>query len=161
MADLAYRALDNIRMHMAAITPSETATSAPGRFREWTDTDNLPGDSSGSSRSYQLVWMGSGEDEGLSDGYSRLATHRIRLDVYYSSRHPADALMRIVMRDRSDIIKRLNVPTVNGTLVGYAGATSTPIGLYNRVRDEDELIRVGDIYILRMIWRCQIDETES
>jgi len=161
MSDLAYRVLDNIRMHLAAISPSETATSAPGRFREWIDNDNLPGDASGSSRLYQLAWLGSGPDEGVTDGYSRLATHRIRIDVFYSSRHPNDALQRLVMRDRSDIVKRLNVPTVNGSLVGYAGATTAPIGLYNRVRDDDELTRVDDLYILRMVWRCQIDETES
>jgi hypothetical protein len=159
---LAYRVLDNFRHLLDGISPSEVDVSAPSRFEEWFDNDTEPGDSTGSSRRYRLAWLGSGKDGPPFDGHSRTADHDILLEVFYSSRYPGDELSRIVMRDRHDIAKALNVgsPGVDSRL-GYSGSPSADIGLELRTRIEDRLERKGHLYYMRQLWRCQIRETEE
>jgi len=161
VAQLAYRVLDNFRMHLAAISPSEVSVSLNPRYVEYRDNDTLPGNSSGCSRLYMLFWLGSDDNTEATSGYNWLAWHRIQLDVFYSSQIPNDILQRAIMRDRWDINKRLLVGTSASALTGWAESPSSDFGLSHRVRESDELTREGELFVMRSVWRCQITETES
>lgn len=164
MASSANLVLDNFYWRIEAITPT---SSVVGRraFRRIDTLDIDPAQSSGLSRGFRVAWVASDEEhqvsgEGITDGlYNRAATHTFEVEVYYSTKLKWTDLHTVVLSDRHDLTKQLRDPD---TWVGYnASNTTTDIGIYDRIRESDELDTDDPGYwVLRQSWRVIINEVE-
>lgn len=150
----AYR---NLLWRMESITPTDTD---PARgFLFYSPRDFNPETARGTVRSFTLFWDGSDPDDEPTDITERVADHQFTVEVAYSTDYPLDKLNELVLSDRNDILKTLR--DTDG-FVGVSDAQPTKAtGIWSRVRTRDELDRGNsNIWYLRIVWRCKIQEAE-
>jgi hypothetical protein len=156
MATNLHRILQNFQWRIATTTP--TAGGRPFRL-----VDPLADEienTTGSLRKFYVAWSGSEEDLDLTDGYDRQAEHAISTVFHYpdATFENYGNLRDLVLQDRHDLIKTLRN---NDNRLGYdADNTTDAIGLWHRVRADDELDTGDAVWILTINWTCTISEVE-
>jgi len=162
-ADLVLR---NFYWKIAATTPT-TYTGARPAFRAVDPDDLDPERSSGLTRGFAVMWIGSGrehevEEAPITNGVDRVATHRYLVEVYYSAKYKWLDAQAIALQDRDAITAALRT---NTSLTGYnADNPSADLTATHRIREGDELITPaegGGVWRLRMTWVVPIYEDES
>lgn len=160
---------DLVRQNFVWRIESQTPTSSLLKPR-FTEIDPLRLDADQAAgvgeRSFSVYWLGSEEDnvvdgEGITDNENqRIAEHRYRVDIYYTTKLDYRDLQHAMLQDRHDITRLLRS---GDNIKGYnADNSSTELGLFNRIRESDELIMDDpDVWVYRATWRCTIEESEN
>lgn len=173
MAATLHRVRENFIYWIEQITP--TNTSAVDREFQWVDSARFSasGDSSGHARNFDVVWSPGEEDHIVGSQLvidalnSRIAEHMFVVRLFLPASWLSGDLHNVMLDDRHDVIKQLGDPA---KWVGYdASNTTTEIGLYDRVKVTEELVKEAadsddedeaDSYVLNMVFRCVVEETE-
>jgi len=164
MSTSAHLVLENFYWRLLGLTPAASATQATPAARFFECDPVLEG-VAGKVRGVVVTWLGSDEEhnvdgEPLVDPLTdRTATHRFRVEIYYSRMLRHRALQQLILQDRHDVTKDLRA---EASQVGYDDShTATNLGLYYRIREADELDESDPEHLTwRSIWRCVIQETE-
>ena len=147
----------NFAWRLENATPTSTFL-AKQRFQRIDPMRLDPGQGAGLLRAFSVAWLGSGGDEGATDGSSRLAIHTYEVRVYYPTKPRWDDLHALILSDRHDVIKRLRATDY---YAGYDDAhPTTSVGLFARIREQDSLEMGDDEWVYRSTWLCHIDEPE-
>lgn len=155
------RLIGNFVWRLESLSP--TAAGLPFRVYDPIKFGGDLGNETGNTRRFVVTWLEAEEDQDVTEGYSRTAYHYLELLVLYPTAIGShDAIQRMMLSDRHDIIKQLRNPAL---WVGYdADNPTTDLGLLNRWRVSDRLSFEGDddqLWELRMRWRCQVTEVET
>lgn len=157
MATLANRVFDNFVYQIEQISP--TCTLLRTLFTFFDPTRVKLDVNEGFARHFHVEWTDSDEDLPSSDSDRREAWHNYRMIVVYPLCLTHTEMHELIAKDRHDLIYRLRRKQY---CVGYdASNPTTEIGLLNRHRTGDELEKIGNIWMLRIGWRCKISEDES
>lgn len=157
MGSQADRVLRNFSWRVRSIAPTH---QRPGKRFAWYDPRRLDSDASPVCRLFNVRWLGDDDDgSSVTDMVERRALHRYRLDVLYPDEHESMLQQEIILQDRHDLIKALRDDRL---WVGTsADDPAADIGLQSRRNLPSELIDDDtSTSTLRMVWECEIWETE-
>ena len=157
MATSLHRIYDNFIWRIETITP--TYTSRHGGFRSFDPTKETVGANSGSLRKFFVEWNDSGKDFAATNVNAREAPHTWMLTVFYPIVQPWKETHHMILLDRHDLLTQLRDDRKR---VGYnADNTTTDIGLYQRRRLGDQLIKdEPKLWRLLIEWECKTVESE-
>lgn len=119
-----------------------------------------PGQSSGTTRNFNLSWNGSASPGLVEDWSERIAQHSFTLWVAYSTDYKNQSdLFGIILQDRHDLIKELRD---SDHWLGYsADYSTTNIGLFNRYFQRDSIDASNEVtWYLKQEYQCDILEGE-
>lgn len=159
MASRADSVLRNFRWRVESTAPTHQRPLKPFR---WIDPRRVDSDGSPTTRLFHVQWLDGDDDRDASvtDMVERRAVHRFQLDVLYPREYESMLLQEIVLQDRHDIIKALRDDRL---WVGTSAADPlSDIGLKSRTLGSPTEMVDGETNTptLRMIWECEIWETE-
>jgi cytochrome oxidase Cu insertion factor (SCO1/SenC/PrrC family) len=159
MATSLHRVYDGFIWRMETITP--TNDDVRQKFVAFDPAKETPSNASGWFRKFYIDWRDSKGDFAATNVVQRESIHYFLITIYYPVVRSEWARMHhIVLQDRHDIIKQLRDDTKRR---GYnADNTTTDVGLYQRRRNGDQLIKDDPkLWRLLMEWECKILESES
>jgi len=156
MSTNAHRVADNIAWNLQIMVPTLANRK---RFRQYDPWDLEPGDQSGEIRAFYVEWSGSSEDVEPTDLFDRVSDHEYEIRIKYPTIDSSyQNLQRVILQDRHDINNTLRNPDL---WVGYSKTqTTADIGLWNRKRIGDEIVRDDDSWEFVSRWLCVIQEVE-
>ena len=148
----------NFIYQIESITPTSNIVRKGFHFNN--DPERLSANqSSGMVRSFEVHWLGSDEDDEVTDITERIADHKFTVTIAYPVDYKLKDLYSMILQDRSDITKRLRDSTYR---VGYSATNpTTDIGLWARIRESDSIDKSDDnVWYLKMEFTCKIIESE-
>lgn len=155
MATSLHRVRQNFAYQLEQISPTSTIVGRPFLCVDRLKLD-AQGNSTGRARDCTVLWNGSRQDREPTDWYAREALHEYVVRVSYPTALGTEAEINdAIAQDRHDLIERLRTQTY---FVGYAGSTTTDVGLMRRTRVRDVLDTDGPVWVHTYEFECLIRE---